>query len=244
MQTHVRTLLTAFVLVLSPSLLLADQEVELFNGKDLNGWTKRGGAATYAVENGEIIGHSAPDTTNTFLCTDKEYGDFTLELDFKVDPKDFNSGVQLRSHARPEGDQQRVYGYQVEIDTDPNRPWTGGIYFEGGSKDKNGEWIRKAGWLNDLSKNEAAQKERHLGDWNHFKIVAKGKHIQTWLNGVPAADYVDNDKTAFTPKGFIALQVHAVGGSHDTKEVRWKNIKLTVPDKQKQSRGRRSQKLS
>jgi hypothetical protein len=209
---------------------LADEAVEIFNGKDFSGWTKRGGDATYAVENGEIVGRSVPNTPNTFLTTDKEYGDFVLELDFKMDPKDFNSGVQIRSHTRPEGDRERVYGYQVEMDTDPNRPWTGGIYFEGGSKDSSGEWIRKAGWLNNLEKNEAAQKARRLGEWNHFKIVANGRRIQTWLNGVLAADFTDDDDKAFAPKGFIALQVHGVGNKRQSKEVRWKNIKLTVRD--------------
>jgi hypothetical protein len=56
-----------------------------FNGKDFTGWTKRGGAATYAVEDGVIVGRSAPNTSNTFLTTDNEYGDFILELDFKID---------------------------------------------------------------------------------------------------------------------------------------------------------------
>jgi 3-keto-disaccharide hydrolase len=232
MQTHVRLALVGFVFLISTSSVFADKKVEIFNGKDLKGWTKRGGKATYAVENGEIVGRSAPNSSNTFLCTDKEYGDFILELDFKIDPEKFNSGVQLRSHARKEGDEQRVYGYQVEIDTDPNRPWTGGIYFEGGLKGENGKVKMRGdnGWLNKLDKNEAAQKERHLGEWNHFKIVAKGNHIQTWLNGVPAADYTDKDKKAFAPTGFIALQVHGVGASNETKEVRWKNIKLTKLD--------------
>lgn len=205
--------------------LYADDAVELFNGKDLKGWTKRGGKATYKVENGEVVGRSAPNTTNTFLCTDKDFGDFELEYDFKIDDTDFNSGVQLRSHARPEKNEERVYGYQVEIDPKP-RAYTGGIYFEGGSKDNDGNWIRKGMWLQDLSQNEAARKAFHLGEWNHIRVVAKGRRLQTWVNGVPAADYTDDDEKAFTPSGFIALQVHAVGGSKDTKEVRWKNIKL------------------
>jgi hypothetical protein len=208
--------------------LSADEVVEIFNGKDLTGWTKRGGDATYAVENGEIVGRSVPKTPNTFLTTDREFGDFILELDFKIDPNDFNSGVQIRSHARPEKDRERVFGYQVEIDTGKDRPWTGGIYFEGGSKDEQGEDLRDAGWLNDLSENPDAQKARKLGEWNHFRILAKGRRIQTWLNGVPAADFTDHDDKAFTPSGFIALQVHGVGDARDTKEVRWKNIKLTV----------------
>src|SRR5438067_2348362 len=122
LHTHVRSAVVGIVFIISPSLLFADYRVELFNGKDLKGWTKRGGNGTYAAENGEIVGRSAPNTTNTFLCTDKQFADFVLELDFKIDPKGFNSGVQIRSHSRPEGDQQRVYGYQVEIDTQEGRP--------------------------------------------------------------------------------------------------------------------------
>jgi Domain of Unknown Function (DUF1080) len=221
--------LIAFVLAVSSvGHLAADKNVQIFNGKDLSGWTKRGGDAEYTVENGEIVGRSVPNTPNTFITTDKEFGDFVLELDFKIDPDDFNSGIQIRSHSRPEDGRERVYGYQVEIDTDPSRPWTGGIYFEGGSKDEKGKWIRKAGWLNDLKKNEPAQKARRLGEWNHIKIVANGRRIQTWLNGVPAADFTETDDAAFAPSGFIALQVHGVGGSREPKEVRWKNIKLTV----------------
>lgn len=220
--------LLCWMTVLPHDIAAADENVRIFNGADFTGWTKRGGDATYAVENGEIVGRSVPNTPNTFLTTDQEFGDFVLEVDFKIDPNQFNSGIQIRSHSRPEGDRERVYGYQVEIDTDPKRPWTAGIYFEGGSKDADGNWIRKAGWLNDLTKNAAAQKARRLGEWNHVRIVAKERRIRTWLNGVAAADYTDNDDKAFTPRGFIALQVHGVGSASETKEVRWKNIKLTV----------------
>ncbi|HEX4413991.1 MAG TPA: DUF1080 domain-containing protein [Lacipirellulaceae bacterium] len=232
MSTRAYSLAPLLLTLLISTMALGDGTVELFNGKDLTGWKKRGGNATYRVENGEIVGSSAPNTTNTFLCTDKEFGNFELELDFKIDPRDnlANSGVQLRSHARPEGDQERVYGYQVEIDTKKDRPWTGGIYFEGGSKDDKGQWIRKGQWLNDLTKNEAAQKERHLGEWNHLKIMFKDHHIQTWLNGVPAADYTEKDEKAYSPKGFIALQVHAVGKLTEPREVRFKNLKLTELD--------------
>src|SRR5690348_1202809 len=136
MNEQFRAAWLACVLLFSPATVFGHERVEIFNGKDLSGWTKRGGDATYAVEDGMIVGRSAPNTSNTFLCTDKEFSDFELELDFKIDPKDniFNSGVQIRSHARPEKDKtgkdlERVYGYQVEIDTKADRPWTGGIYF-------------------------------------------------------------------------------------------------------------------
>jgi hypothetical protein len=205
----------------SAALAVAAEPVALFNGTDLVGWKQLGGEAKYSIEDGVIVGRSVPNTSNTFLATEKEFGDFELELDFKIDDPTFNSGVQIRSHARPKGDGEVVYGYQVEIDPRPDRLWTAGIYFEVGSE------ARKAGWLNDLAKNEAAQKAFKLGEWNHLKVVAKGRHIQTWLNGVPAADFTDSDEKAFLPKGFIALQVHSVGGAKEPKEVRWQNIELT-----------------
>ena len=219
--------LMIFVLALAPigaSSCIADespQSVELFNGKDLSGWTKRGGDAAYSVEDGVIVGRSKPNTSNTFLATDKDYGDFELNLEFKIDDPTFNSGVQIRSHARPEKDGERVYGYQVEIDPRTDRGWTAGLYFEAGSE------ARDAGWLNDLADNEAARNAFKLGQWNHLRIVANGRHIQTWINGVPATDFTDTDDSAFIPSGFIALQVHSVGEAKEPKEVSWRNIQLT-----------------
>jgi hypothetical protein len=215
---------TLFVLFAAASAIGAkevNQPVALFNGKDLSGWSKRGGEAAYTIENDAIVGRSKPDTSNTFLATDQEYGDFELELDFKIDDPKFNSGVQIRSHARPQGNGERVYGYQVEIDPRPDRGWTGGIYYEAGSK------AREAGWLNDLSKNDAARNAFKLGEWNHLRIVAQGRRVQTWINGVPAADFTETNDAAYSPQGFIALQVHSVGSEKEPKEVRWRNIRLT-----------------
>jgi hypothetical protein len=234
MATRIRALaLVVFASLFAPGVALADRKVEIFNGKDLTGWTKRGGKATYRVEKGEVIGRSAPNTTNTFMCTDKEYGDFELEFDFKIADRDFNSGVQIRSHHRPEKGQERVYGYQVEIDPKADRAWSGGIYYEGGwldpeaTKAKGKAVIVNRKWLHDLSDNEPARKAFKFGEWNHIKVVAKGRRIQTWINGVPAADFTDTDENAFSPRGLIALQVHAVGNKTEPKEVRWRNIKLT-----------------
>ena len=168
----------------------ADGWVNLFNGKDLEGWVQRGGKAKYSVEDGQIVGRAVPNTANSFLCTTKDYGDFVLELEFKVDA-DLNSGVQVRSHCfdRPTkfeaGGKERtipagrVHGYQVEIDPDVKRGrlWTGGIYEEG-----------RRGWLQDLKNNEPARKAFKPGEWNKLRVECRGDHIRTWLNGVPAAD--------------------------------------------------------
>jgi hypothetical protein len=195
--------------------------VKLFNGKNLDGWVQRGGKAKYTVEDGQIVGTAVLKTSNSFLCTKKNYADFILELDFKVDPK-LNSGVQIRSECFDEprtvelGGKKikiakgRVHGYQVEIDPSA-RAWTGGIYDEG-----------RRGWLNDLKNNEAARKAFKQNEWNHFRIECKGSSIKTWLNGVPAADLKD----AVTPTGFIGLQVHAVKEGNEGIQVRFRNLRI------------------
>ena len=198
---------------------------KLFDGKALDGWVQRGGKAVYRVEGGEIVGQSVPSTSNSFLCTERDYGDFILELDFKVNPE-MNSGVQVRSHCFDEAKTLeinggtktipagRVHGYQVEIDPKP-RAWSGGIYDEA-----------RRGWLDDLADNEAARKAFKQGEWNHFRIECRGDSIKTRINGVPAADLHD----AMTPTGFIALQVHGVGARQDPLEVRFRDIRIKILD--------------
>jgi hypothetical protein len=189
----------------------------LFNGTNLDGWHTLGGSATYHVENGEIVGTSAaPSSPNTFLVTDQSFGNFLLDVDFLISDPTFNSGVQVRSQSLPTHNNGRVFGYQAEIDPS-DRAWTGGLYFEGGSPD------RPAQWLDDLSDNQTAREAFQIGEWNHIRIIAEDRRIQTWINDVPAADYTDSDPEAFLSSGFVGLQVHQVTTTA-AREVRWKNI--------------------
>ena len=87
----------------------------LFNGKNLKGWKKLNGKAEYKIVDGAIVGVSKMGTPNTFLATTKNYGDFILEFDFKIDDG-LNSGVQLRSESKKDYKKGRVHGYQFEID--------------------------------------------------------------------------------------------------------------------------------
>ena len=204
--------------------------VRLFNGKDIDGWIKRGGKATYHVEGNTIVGTSVLNTENTFLCTPRNYADFVLRLELKVDDG-LNSGIQIRSEVNdtpktievknskgklvnkeiPAG---RVYGYQVEIDPS-ERAYSGGIYDEA-----------RRGWLNDLSgdENKAAREAFKRGEWNKYRIRAVGGHIRTWVNGVPAANLKDD----MTAEGFIALQVHGIGGKKELEgtQVRWRKLMI------------------
>lgn len=211
----------------------AQNRVPLFNGKSLDGWIQRGGNAKYHIENGEIVGTSVMNTPNTFLCTAKNYGDFILEYEFKVDER-LNSGVQIRSECFdtpkeitadgrtikiPAG---RVHGYQIEIDPDVPRKrlWSAGIYDEA-----------RRGWLFPKGKQqEAAFSALGLrifkpGDWNRVRVEAIGDSIKTWLNGTPCADIIDS----MTPRGFIALQVHGIGKDQNKEgtQVRWRNLAIT-----------------
>jgi len=104
----------------------------LFNGKNLNGWKRLGGKATYTVEDGVIVGRTVANTRNTFLVTEKEYSNFILEADVYVEDEEGNSGLQTRSHftATANDGEGKVYGRQCEVDP-TGRRWTGGIYDEG-----------------------------------------------------------------------------------------------------------------
>ncbi len=200
-----------------------DGFVPLFDGKSLAGWEQHSGKAEYRVEDGAVVGKTVAGTGNSFLCTTKKYGDFILELEFKVDPS-MNSGVQFRSLFYDKDTEltingktmkfaaDRVHGYQFEIDPSA-RAWTAGVYDEG-----------RRGWLFNLEKNEAARKAFKQGEWNQARIECKGGSIKTFLNGVSAADFEDT----LTASGVIALQVHGIGKKTESagKEVRWRNIRI------------------
>jgi HEAT repeat protein len=192
----------------------------LFDGRALTGWHRAAyvnGQAEYSVEDGCIVGTTKAGTPNSFLCTDKEYANFVLELEFLA-PAGMNSGIQVRSLCDPQVNKGRVHGYQVEIDPSP-RGWTAGIYDEG-----------RRGWLHNLTHiekergKEAAEAARMAfrpDAWNQLRVEAAGPRLRTWLNGVPVADLVDD----MTPRGLIALQVHATDAA-TPRQIRWRNLRL------------------
>jgi len=193
---------------------------DLFNGTDLGGWTQKGGKANYSVRDGAIVGSTVHDTPNSFLTTDKMYGDFILELDYRVDST-MNSGIQVRSNSYPWYMDGRVHGYQIEIDPS-DRAWSAGIYDEA-----------RRGWLVPLTGNPEAQGAFRQNDWNHYRIEAIGDTLKTWINGVAAAFLVDDQ----TPEGFIALQVHSIGDDQGAgTEILWKNIRILTDSLEKYAR--------
>lgn len=195
----------------------------IFNGKDLEGWEMIGDKGVAAVQDGEIVVHRTKETKeHTFLATKKKYGNFILDIDFKMDDPGWSTGVLVRCvGAKADSSKVRLYGYQIKIDDTP-RNWTGGIF-----DDYGGTWK----WICDLSKNEPARQALKKGEWNTFKIQAVGKNVKVWLNGVPSAN-ITNDKYK---KGSIALKIHSMGTKGNTNDkllVHFKNIRIiSNPDK-------------
>lgn len=205
------------------SLSVAQAEdgwTDLFDGKTLAGWTqKSSGFAEYRVEDGAIVGKTVEGSSNSFLCSDKTYGDFELEFDVKVSDE-LNSGVQIRSKVRNPEDkkQSRVYGPQVEVEAGPGQ--AGWIYGE----------ATEFKWLSEAPKSKDAKVNSHThfknGEWNHFRVIAKGNNIQTWINGQKVADLTHDGIYEMNPSGFIGLQVHGIKKGTGPYEARWKNIKI------------------
>lgn len=188
----------------------AQQWQQLFNGKDLKGWKQLGGLATYQVKNGEIQGVTVAATPNSFLATEKEYGDFILELSVKID-QPANSGIQFRSLAINDYQGGKVHGYQMEIDPSARR-WSGGIYDES-----------RRGWLYPMDLNPANQFMFKTGTWYMYRVECIGNSIRTFVNGKQMAHVIDDA----TSHGFIALQVHSIGKEEAAGGViHWKNIRI------------------
>nr|MBA3485009.1 DUF1080 domain-containing protein [Pirellulales bacterium] len=186
----------------APVLASKDNQELFFNGKDLTGWS--GDEKLWSVEDGEIVGRSEGLAHNAFLFSDLTAENFTLTFEVKLhkDNDQGNSGVQVRSEPLESGEAK---GYQADV----GPGWWGKLYEESG---------RALLW--DKPGDQHVKK----GDWNEYKIVARGSHIQTWINGQPCVDLDDPDGAR---RGQFALQLHSGG----PLEVRFRDLKLEVLEK-------------
>ena len=198
------------------------------------------GAHRFTVEDGAIVGRTVESSAsmNSFLCTLQEFDDFELELETTID-RITNSGIQIRSQVRPvamtgrsfEAAAGRVNGPQVEIRrTYKGQPATGLLYGEAMGTD----------WLSSQQKIDEGHPHFVNEGWNKLRIVANGPRIQTWVNGHPVEDIVNEAVHKTHPRGFIGLQIHGLsarevnlpanaGSGITTSQpliIRWKNIRI------------------
>lgn len=217
LRSLLRMVLAALVLLAPPALSAKTTPSwrPLMPDASLSGWRVMGGKATYAIENGDLVGRSILQTPNSWLVSDELFGDFILEFEARTDPR-LNSGVMIRGQSRPDYRDGVVHGYQLEIDPS-RRAWSGGIYDE-----------QRRQWLYTLGRNDAARQAFRRDQWNVYRVEAIGNRIRTFVNGVPAADLVDDTDA----RGFIAFQVHSVPDDPAMQglEVRFRNVRILTQD--------------
>lgn len=225
-------LASAFALLLAPSIPAAERKKEknkagkeakweiLFDGQSVKRW--RGYKQTdfpsnsWQVVEGTL--RTNPKGTPVDLVSKKEYNDFELELDWKVTPA-ANSGIMYRVSEDFEepwytGPEMQVLDDARHADGKNPKTTAGSLYALIAPKDK---------------------ELKPVGEWNHVRLVAKGSHVEHWLNGKKIVEYDlnspelkdliakskfgDKPKFAKNPSGHIVLQHH-----HD--EVWFKDVKV------------------
>ena len=205
-------LLLLAVLAGAPALRAADDCAPLFNGKDLAGW--EGDTRFWTAKDGVIRGETtlqALPTTNTFLIwRGGVLKDFELKLKFRI--QNGNSGVQYRSK---DLGKFVVSGYQAEIENVQGK--VGFLYHEKGRK-----YLANVGEIVEVEPGgkpkvtgQLAPKQEFIDKgyykekaWNEYRIVARGTHLEHWLNGFKTIELTDNDPEGRAFEGILALQIH------------------------------------
>ena len=207
----------------------------LFNGTDLTDWD--GDPRLWSVRDGVLHGETTPENRangNTFIIWNGgTLKDFELRLSFRCNATN-NSGIQYRSKHITEGrtrNQWVVRGYQHEIRDEVQLPSVSGfLYDEGGKRGRICLVGEKAIWdengkqtlTRDLINQEQFRELFRLDDWNDVVIIARGAHLQHFLNNVLVMDFTDHDPQLALREGILALQLHA----GNPMWVEYKNIRL------------------
>jgi lysophospholipase L1-like esterase len=204
----------------------------LFNGKDLSGWD--GNKELWSAKDGTITGQTTaghPIAGNTFLIwTNGNVGDFELRCSYRIVPDNKvgfgNSGIQYRSHII-DSNNWVVGGYQADFEA--GKKYSGILYEERGRGilAERGQKVvihsdgkkEVVGSLGNTDEIQAAIKDK---DWNEYVIVAKGNHLQHFINGKKTIDLVDEQETAAAKSGVLALQIH----KGEPMTVQFKNIRI------------------
>lgn len=222
----------ALCLTLTLNAFAAEEGFQsLFNGKDLSGWD--GDANLWSVQDGAITGVTKTEpklTHNTFLVyTGGEVGDFELRLSYRI--VNGNSGIQYRSKVLRRGAFGPIVGgYQADFEA--GKTYSGILYEEQGRgilaqrgqktviKDDGDK--HKVEVVGSVGKSEDIQAKIKHEDWNDYVIIAKGNHLQHFINGTPTVDVIDENAAKAAKSGVLAFQVH-VG---PPMTVQFKNIRI------------------
>jgi uncharacterized protein (TIGR03067 family) len=208
----------------------------LFNGKDLTGWA--GNPKLWSVQDGVITGKTGndPETKikhNTFLVwTNGEVSDFELRLSYRIVAG--NSGIQYRSKVLRQGEFGSVVGgYQADFEA--GKTYSGILYEEQGrgilaqrgqkvvvKADPSDAKKPKIEVTGSVGESKAIQEKIKHEEWNDYVVIAKGNHLQHFINGQQTVDVVDEDQAKAAKSGVLALQIH----TGPVMTVQFKDIRL------------------
>lgn len=192
---------------------------DIFNGKDLAGWT--GDTQNYVVEDGVLVckkgGHN--------LVSEKQYGDFAFQFEFKLEESG-NNGVGIRVS---EGGHAATDGMEIQILDHHGSRYGGEAIMENGKK-------RKLSWLKPWQYHGSIYGVypsrigylKPVGEWNSETIVAIDDHILVILNGAVIMDVFLDDVTPVDGNphpGMHNKSGHLMLAGHNDR-VEFRNLKL------------------
>ena len=215
-----------FSLSITSAATFAQTWTSLCNGRNLDGWQRAGESAPFSVADGSIVMHQKANTkVHSFIHTNEKYKDFILEFEAKRDAS-YHYGVLFRAKTATVTAKVSLLGYQIKVDHDKKRRWTGGIFDDFGDT-----WQ----WLYPLTDNQPAQAAlKPPGAWDHYRIEAIGNKIRVWLNNVETVN-MQNDKY---DEGYVALKIHFLGDNPEREkfagEIR--NMKILTSELEQYSR--------
>jgi len=187
-----------------------DASVSMFDGETLKGWHTVD-ESLWRVQDNAITGGSLVETVenNSFLLSDESFQNFDLSLQIRLTGTEgtINSGIQIRSVYVPNS--HEVSGYQV----DAGEGWWGKLYDES----------RRDRALDVAANIDAINNAVNRGDWNTYRILGEGRRIRSWINGVAALDYTEEDET-IPQSGHIGIQIHGGGKA----QVQIRDIRIKV----------------
>jgi len=166
----------------------SDELTPIFNGKDLTGWKAPEPNPFWKAVDGVLVGENDEKLKGNVLQTEKSYTNFVLELEVRWSGE-IDSGVMLR-----EPELQVQFGVSRSL----KRDMTGSFYVS------KAPFQPKAGYP-DAAQAKNFEKLFKPGDWNKFRIEAKGDTFTVWLNGEQVSQFTDTNYSGAAP---IGLQVH------------------------------------
>ena len=180
--------LCTLTLLVALHCVAAEPQLEpLFNGKDLTNFKTAGSTDFWRVENGVLIGENNAAKKGNYLWTEQEYGDFVMEFDVRwkgSPPRGVDTGIEMRKPS-----------IQLQLGT------SGSLLV-----DMSGSfYVGKPGYPEAGQAKEAKTLMKPEGEWNTFRIQAKGDTFSCWINGQKASEYADPKFSGAAP---IGLQIH------------------------------------